>query len=298
MSARIAVLLAVLALIPGWARASAAIIYQPQRADMLREEAGWPAVFADAHAQGFDTLVVQWVEYGDAFADPAGRDWLQRRLLEARGAGLKLVLGLGGDPAFFRRQQAPTVSLRGYLRSLAAHDLALARLWRARLGDDAIDGWYLPLEVDDARWRDADARALLVAHLRDETARLRALLPRPVHVTAFFAGNMAPQAYAGLVGDLATAGVRVWVQDGAGTGRLLPGERRLYLDAVQQCPDPAADGVVFELFRQTAHDRVFAAEPLSGRALAEALAQPAGCGGERVFFALRYLQAGLPPPRP
>jgi hypothetical protein len=271
------------------AQATKAIFYQPQSADRKVDEARWPALFERARAQGFDTLVVQWVEYGDAFADPAGRAWLSRRLHEAHAAGLKLVIGLGSDPAFFERQKLPTPELRPYLRQLAEHDQRLARAWTTKLGANLIAGWYLPLEIDDVRWRDADARALLVSHLREEVQALRRVAPRPVYVTSFFAGNMAPGRYADLIGALRTSGVHVWIQDGAGTGRLSRAERRLYLAPAERCKDPGADGIVYELFRQTAHDRVFAARPLGPAELKQVLAQRAPCGGDSVFFAMRYL---------
>lgn len=273
----------------GSAAASTAIFYQPQRGDRMLPAADWPAIFARARSMGFDTLVVQWVAYGDAFDTPVAQDWLQQRLRDARAARLGLVLGLGGDPDFFKRQEAPLAELRVYLRQLADHDVALARSWSGRLGASAIDGWYLPMEIDDVRWRAADARALLLAHLRDEVASLHDVLPRPVYVSTFFAGHMKPDAYARLVADIESTGARVWVQDGAGTGRLLPVERALYMDPLSQCNPPRIGGVVHELFVQTAHDASFAARPAAADEVHRALASKAPCGGDSVFFGLRYL---------
>ncbi|WP_064504905.1 DUF4434 domain-containing protein [Frateuria defendens] len=274
---------------PLLACAATAIFYQPQLADRRVAESHWPGLFAQARARGFDTVVVQWVEYGPAFADQAGRAWLERRVREVRAAGLRVVLGLGSDPAFFERQHAPEDTLEGYLRQLADRDARLARAWTDELGEDAIAGWYLPLEIDDVRWRDAEARTLLVAHLERERRQLEAVLPRPVYVTSFFAGNMAPAPYTRLLEQIAATGVRVWVQDGAGTGRLNAGERGLYLAAAQRCGAAPVRGIVYELFRQTAHDAAFAAEPLAPAEAAPAMAQRAPCGGDSAFFELRYL---------
>lgn len=278
-------------LTPCLAAASTAIVYQPQLRDREVAQAEWPLIFMQLRAQGFDTLVVQWTQYGDAFGDPAGHAWLLQRLREARAAGLRLVLGLNSDPAFFQRQQAPTSALGAYLHTLARRNEAVARRWANDLGADAIDGWYLPMEIDDKRWRDPKAREPLQAYLVSERRQLDRIAPRPVYVTSFFAGNMAPERYAELLDAVQHAGVRVWVQDGAGTGRLSEGERKLYLDAVSRCTVAHARGTVFEMFHQTGADKAFSATALPDADANTALAQRAPCDGDSVFFELRYLPA-------
>jgi hypothetical protein len=287
---RVVLMLALLAL-PWLGQATTAIFYQPLRSDRSLAEAHWPGLFAGLRAQGFDTLVVQWVQYGDAFADPAEHAWLLRRLREAQAAGLQLVLGLGGDPAFFERQKASAAALEGYLGKLARDDARIADTWANELGESAIAGWYLPLEIDDLHWREPGTRGVLLDYLRQEARQLRHIARRPVYVTSFFAGNMAPSSYAGLLADIDRSGVRAWVQDGAGTGRLSPAERRLYLEAASRCGQPGAQGIVYELFRQTGTDTAFSAVALPPPELAATLAQRAPCQGDSVFFELRYLPA-------
>ena len=265
------------------------LIYQPQRADLAVAESRWPALFAQVRAMGFDTLVVQWVAYGDAFRSVRERAWLERRLRDARAARLRLILGLGADPDFFQRQKAAPDVLRRYLQGLERGDLALARDWRQRLGAGVIDGWYLALEVDDLRWRDPDARAVLLAHLGHEARALQAVQRGPVYLSSFFAGHMAPDNYARMLAQIRQARLRVWVQDGAGTGRLTAAERGLYLASLQRCREPVAQGVVYELFRQVARDEDFAARPMAPDALRDALARQAPCGGDSVYFEMRYL---------
>ncbi len=271
------------------AAAQRMLFYQPQRADLAVPESQWPALFARVHAMGFDTLVVQWVAYGDAFRSGGERDWLERRLREARAARLKLILGLGADPAFFERQKAAPEVLRRYLQGLERSDLALARDWRERLGAGVIDGWYLPLEVDDLRWRDPDARAVLLAHLGHEARQLQGVQRGPVYLSSFFAGHMAPDNYARLLGQMRQERLRVWVQDGAGTGRMTAAERGLYLAPLERCREPVAQGIVYELFHQVARDEDFAARPMAPGSMREALAREAPCGGDSVFFEMRYL---------
>ncbi|AOX99716.1 DUF4434 domain-containing protein [Jeongeupia sp. USM3] len=289
-------LLAVVLALPALAQAMTAIMYQPQLRDRDVPAASWPHIFGVARAQGFDTLVVQWTQHGDGFTAPADRDWLAARLGDARAAGLTLVLGLGSDQDFFIRQQQPVRVLDGYFRRLKQTNLALARQWAERLGPKAIAGWYLPVEIDDVRWRDADARDVLARYLATEARQLRTVLDKPVYATSFFVGNMAPQTYAGLIRELGRgSGVRLWIQDGAGTGRLNAAERQVYLDAVSDrrndCQNPAGHGVVYELFVQTGDDSAFKAKPRSPDEARHILAKRAACGGDSVFFSLRYLPA-------
>ena len=289
VSARRWCLLAALLLAPWLAQATTAVFYQPQTRDRELAVAQWPGWFAQLRARGFDTLVVQWTQYGDAFADPAGHAWLLQRVREARAAGLRIVLGLHSDPAFFQRQEMPATALDDYLRSLARQDAEAARRWSGELGDEAIAAWYLPMEIDDRRWREPEARVVLRDYLALERRQLDRVLARPVYVSTFFAGHMAPAAYAQLVADVRDSGVRAWVQDGAGTGRLSRGESAVYLSAAMGCDQKGAAGVVYEVFRQTGGDAAFKAESLDGREADAALLQRAPCGGDTAFFELRYL---------
>jgi hypothetical protein len=276
-------------LLPCLAWPSTAIVYQPQLRDRELAPARWPPLFTQLREQGFDTLVVQWTQYGDAFDDPAAHAWLLARVREAHAAGLRVVLGLSSDPAFFQRQQAAATALDGYLHGLARRNGATARRWADELGVAAIDGWYLPMEVDDKRWREPGARQSLQAYLQWEYRQLQQVAPRPVYVSSFFAGNMTPARYAQLLAQMQSTGVRVWVQDGAGTARLAQGERKLYLDAASQCGSAHAQGVVFEIFHQLGSDQAFSASSLGAAAATAALAQRAPCHGDSVFFELRYL---------
>ena len=282
-------LLAALLLAPCLAQAATAVFYQPQTRDRDVAVAQWPAWFAQLRARGFDTLVVQWTQYGDAFADPAGHAWLLQRVREAHAAGLRIVLGLHSDPAFFQRQEMPATALDDYLRSLARQDAEAARRWVDDLGDGAITGWYLPMEIDDRRWREPEARAVLRDYLALERRQLDRIAARPTYVTSFFGGHMAPAAYAELLADVRGSGVRPWVQDGVGTGRLSRGETALYLAAATSCDGKGAAGLVYEVFRQTGSDAAFKAEALESREADAALAQRAPCGGDTAFFELRYL---------
>jgi hypothetical protein len=285
-------------LAPLLAQAGTAIFYQPQLRDRDVAATSWPPLFAEVRARGFDTLVVQWTRYGDAFADPAGHAWLLQRVREARAAGLRIVLGLDSDPAFFQRQEASAEDLGTYLSALSRRNGEAAGRWSAELGDEAIAAWYLPIEVDDRRWRDPAARRHLLDYLTQERRQLERIAARPIYVTSFFAGNMTPQRYAELLTDIERSGVRAWVQDGAGTARLAPAARSLYLQAAGDCTATHAHGVVYEIFQQTGEDKAFTASALPIKQADQALAQRAPCSGDTVFFELRYLpgMTALRPP--
>lgn len=271
------------------AAAMTAVFYQPQLRDREVAQAQWPSVFAKVHARGFDTLVVQWTRYGDAFGDPAGHAWLLQRVREAQAAGLHVVLGLDSDPEFFQRQDASLVALDDYLRTLSRRNAEVARQWTDDLGSGAIEAWYLPIEIDDRRWRDPAARKQLLDYLSTERRQLDKIAQLPIYVTSFFAGNMTPSRYGEMLADVQRSGVRVWVQDGAGTGRLSEGERELYLGAASHCEAVHAHGIVYEVFHQVGSDEAFTASALPVDEADSALAQRAPCGGDSLFFELRYL---------
>lgn len=276
---------ALLLALPGVALAMNAVMYQPQLRD--RAVAGWPQIFAGLRERGIDTLVLQWTRYGGAFAEGEDRRWLAQRLIEARQAGLALVLGLDADPDFFLRQRQPGAALDAYLRRLGGDNARLAESWRQQLGADAIAGWYLPAEVDDVNWQEPARLALLRRNLQRQ--RLWLGDDKPVYLSAFFSGHAEPARYATLLAALSGTGVRIWVQDGAGTGKLSAAERRRYLAPLSSCDDASAAGVVSEVFVQQGPDTQFSARPMAAEAQRRLLAAPQPCGRDRVLFSLRYL---------
>ena len=276
-------------LMSGWAQAMNAVIWQPQARDAQLGEAQWQALMVKLHQQGFDTLVLQWTRYGEAFNDVQQQQALFKRALAARGAGLKLIVGLNSDPEFFTRQRQPQASLERYLTRLGNQDVFQADGWLKGIGAEAIDGWYMSAEIDDLNWRSPEMRAALTHWLTQTRQRLQRRGGKPVYISSFFAGNMAPQSYQALMADISTTGVRVWVQDGAGVAKLSPAQRALYLDASVSCETAgAAQGIVYELF-SVLPGKTFRAQPMPDSAIRQQLARTPPCGKDRVFFSLRYL---------
>jgi hypothetical protein len=166
----------------------------------------------------------------------------------------------------------------------------LVDYWKKNIPEDKLAGWYLPLEIDDRAWRDPKVFAILKTHLGEESQKIHSLSEKPIYISSFFTGNMSPNDYSKMILSLQqTSGLHIWIQDGAGTGKLNRSERALYLRPLTKCGSPTASGLIFEAFKQTQHDQTFAAEPLPPKLLEQRLKLRAPCRLDSVFFELRYL---------
>ncbi len=286
----IRIMLALVLVIPGLAQASRAIFYQPQVRDLSVPESNWPTIFNAVRAQGIDTLIVQWTAYGDVLDKPESQAWLKTRLEQAIAAGLNLIIGLRADPELFVRLEQPSKVLGDYFRKQRQLDAQRAQEWLRVLPENKITGWYIPLEIDDRRWRDSAAFDVLNAHIQSETSLLNSIGDKPVFISSFFAGNMSPSRYADMLKRLRiNTSVNILLQDGRGTGKLSARERELYLDTLSNCKKTVITGTVYEIFRQTQHYQQFQAQPLSPASLSEILKKKAPCSMTTVFFSLRYM---------
>ena len=277
------------------AMALTAIFYQPQAADTKISTQAWPTLFHSVRQQGFDALIIQWSEYGDFLKGNGDRDWLVQRVIEANNAGLKLIIGLKSDPDVFSKLHESPSTLRNYFNKLTQENKSLINYWVSALPNDAILGWYLPLEIDDKEWRDQDKLEVLQSYLQRESSINAG---KPTYISSFFTGNMTPQNYANMIINLKrNSTIKLWIQDGGGTNRLTKSERTLYLNQLSNCKDPIADGVIYEIFHQTQQDEKFLAQNLSTANLASKLKMRAPCQGDSIFFEMRYLIT-LPPAAP
>ncbi|NLS56190.1 DUF4434 domain-containing protein [Hafnia alvei] len=271
-----------------------AIIYQPQLRDMSADKSQWRTLMDTLRDAGFDTLVLQWSEYGSAFSQGEEQQWLMDRARVAHDRGLHIVVGLHADPEFFTRQNQPVKALGNYLNRQRTQDVAVAQRWIDKFGSANIAGWYLTPELDDLRWRDETSRSVAVKWLTETKQSLLAVADKPVSISSFFAGNMTPDTYRDTVADFAATGVKIWVQDGAGVDKLSQRERSLYLNTTVGCEktSPAA-GEVFEIFRQIKGDKAFHAQPASAQEISSVLRQTSACGKDKLIFSLRYLPAAV-----
>lgn len=274
----------------GGAHAFTAIFYQPQTQDKRVAPLVWQKAFHAAKQSGVDVLVLQWTEYGESFASPDSQAWLKARMLQAIHADMKLVIGLYADPAMFSAVAVSNDLLEPYFLSLTEKNIASAAHWQTQIPESARLGWYLPLEIDDRRWRSSESLSALVAGVRRDVMALNAIDPKPVHISAFFRGNATSSAFEAMLASVRRGtGVDLWLQDGRGNAGLQPRERALYLSPFNQCDKSPIQGLVFEIFEQTSPDFDFKAKSFSPERLKKAIGQRAPCAGDSVFFSLRYL---------
>ncbi|SNY63028.1 DUF4434 family protein [Enterobacter sp. CC120223-11] len=273
-----------------WANAMKAVFWQPQLRDSGVSAEQWSTLMQKLHRQGFDTLVLQWTQYGTAFADENGSQQLRQRAAAAQSAGLKVIVGLNADPEFFSRQKQSAAALKHYLGRLRVADLQQAKRW-SDSPDFRPDGWYLSAEIDDLNWRSPERRVELLAWLSDTRQLLAKHDNKPVYISSFFAGNMTPEGYAAMIAEIEKLRIGVWVQDGLGVKTLNPTQRQLYLDAAAGCHATSpARGTVYEVFDVTP-GKTFSAQPMAAKQMAAQLAQTSRCGKDVVWFSLRYLPA-------
>lgn len=253
------------------AAADQRLFYQPLNRDASVTPAQWQQLWRATAAQGGKTLIVQWSAYGDSDFGGA-KGWLANSLREARAQGLELVLGLYIDPSYYQRlEQLDGEGLSSYWKAQLGRSLGqytqLRDGWQL-----AVDGWYLPMELDDLHFRESSRREALYSQLQAFNRQL----DKPLHISAFSVGKLTPRVNGAWLGQLASLGLSVWWQDGAGTGRLPALVRDRYEQAL-----PCRVGVVREAFRQvSASGQVFKAQPAEPK-------RGTGCHAEAVFD-LRY----------
>ncbi|WP_434519018.1 DUF4434 family protein [Pseudomonas sp. NFX1] len=253
------------------AAADQRLFYQPLNRDARVTPAQWQKLWRATAAQGGKTLIVQWSTYGDSDFGGA-KGWLANSLREARAQGLELVVGLYMDPTYYQRlEQLDGEGLSSYWKAQLGRSLGqytqLRDGWQL-----AVDGWYLPMELDDLHFRESSRREALYRQLQAFNRQL----DKPLHISAFSVGKLAPRVNGAWLDQLASLGLTVWWQDGAGTGRLPALVRDRYEQAL-----PCRVGVVREAFRQmSAPGEVFKAQPAEPK-------RGTGCHAEAVFD-LRY----------
>lgn len=257
------------------------LFYQPLNMDAALSDTQWRQIWQNSAQQGVQTLIVQWSAYGDErFGGADG--WLAQALRQAQDSGLKLVIGLHMDPAYYQRlNELDSGGLDLYWQYQLGRSLAQSAIIREQWQLSPA-GWYLPLELDDLHFAEQGRRQALHEHLQDFAGKLDA----PLHLSAFTAGRLAPAVYSGWLQGIAALGIQVWWQDGAGTAAIAPAVRRHYAGAL-----PCKIGIIREAFRQTSSpQQAFRAVP--------AEAEQADSCHPQALFELRYLPWGQSLQRP
>ena len=106
------------------ANAMNAVFWQPQLRDNSVTLTQWLSLMQEVRQQGFDTLVLQWTQYGSAFSDEK------------------------------ERQKQTGAAREHYLQRLRVADLHQLKRWNAAFQPD---GWYLSAEIGDLNWHNPEA---------------------------------------------------------------------------------------------------------------------------------------------
>lgn len=204
----------------------------------------WQSLFAALRAIGIDEVVVQWTvdgatpTYASGYFIAPARLALEKVLRAARDQHMLVVLGLVHDQAYWEKIKRDPNLVRWYFRRLCNDSLAAAEeLLRLDYGKNVITGLYIPQEIDDRSWLEADRQAELLNFLTNLRAGLRTLAPHlPVAVSGFSNGYAEPETLKKLWQRILTkSGIdRVLFQDGVGVHKLEVNEVSLFFRAVSQ----------------------------------------------------------------
>ncbi len=191
---------------------------------LWREHLGWTREqwqqrLATTHALGCKTVFVQWVgidtEAGPAWTAP---DTLLQGLLDdCAQLGMTVHLGLPYDDRWWKViGGADTGALDGYLASTAGRTTAWMRdaPWPRHR---AFKGWYLPYEIEQYSWSDAERVERLVRWLNTLSEVASATSGHPPRVSTFHSRLKTDATLAGLWSVLLDrTQVYPMIQDGAG----------------------------------------------------------------------------------
>lgn len=264
------------------------IFWQPQLRDKKISDTQWLSLMESVKQQGFDTLIVQWTQYGEALSGQEEQNFLKKRMEAAHSAGLRLIVGLNSDPEFFSLQKQSASVLPNYLKNLKNNDIRQAQYWSEIL-PGKFEGWYISAEIDDVNWRDDSVRIMMEEWLRDTRTELAKIENKPIYISSFFAGNTTPINYTRVITKIHDIGLNIWIQDGSGTNTLTPAQRAIYLKESAGCNvnTPAA-GIIYELF--SAHSsKPFKVSQKNTDDITQLLTTQSQCKKDRIFFSLRYL---------
>jgi hypothetical protein len=214
-------------------------------------EQTWDTLCADLAKMGVREIILQWtlitepaffwrltpdrrMDVPNDRVDPA--PVVDLIVEAARRHNLVVRFGLSENPAWWEKIKNEAGLVEVFLNRLLQDQLSLARTLIERYGEEPIfAGFYIPQEIDDATWIDAERLSRLSSHLARLADGLRELSPEvEISVSCFAVGRNDPIGFAALMAALANSGniTEVLYQDGLGTERLLPSESAAYLEAL------------------------------------------------------------------
>lgn len=256
------------------------VFYQPLLRDQHLTTAQWQQILTRATAEGMTGIVLQWGQYGDvAFYNAAGP--AQEFLTAIQQLNIPIWLGLYADPLYFQAMQGELKAKQRYFKQQLRASLQLRRHWLAYLHTHPLQlqGWYLPMELNDTDFVDQD----YLNWLRQQLKTLALVMDEKLAISLFYNGQLSEQSWVAAAEQLVQSKLQVWVQDGAGVTVMQQQQRQLFLSLL-----PCQFGLIQEQFRQVSSEQqVFRARPLTD---AERQMQRHSCH-EQIKFELRYMPA-------
>ncbi|KXF82074.1 hypothetical protein ATN88_19920 [Enterovibrio coralii] len=245
--------------------------------DKALSEVKWKANTHYLHEQGVSSAVVQWTQFGDeTFGGEHG--WLASRL-DLWMKQSPVWFGLYSDPEYFSAIDVPADEQRLYLDALLSKNEETLSAWTTWLDTrrERVAGLYLPFELSDYYFQTTASQH----HLNHALRRFADNTTHPVAISVFINGVMPPETFAAWISSIQQTGVKVWLQNGRGTGALPKATVQRYIEAL-----PCDVGIIDEIFHQES------ASPFKARPMTDAEKQKAQIAAEachpHLTFSFRY----------
>lgn len=259
--------------------AATGVFYQPLNRDRHLTAADWRSLMLNVRQAGYKQLVVQWSQYGEQHFLDSGSP-VTLLLDAAREQALDLWLGLSADPEQFKHDWTRD-SRRSYLESQFANFAANLKILPVNNPEltQNVAGWFIPLELFDLDL----TSSVSVLHLKKQLRALQQYTNKPIMISVFANGQLAPILFRKALQQLQMPGLQLWLQDGSGAALVSPDYRKELLAALD-----CDVGLIVEAFRDGSYDGEFAARSASSTELQQALAEIKPCHNV-LLFSLRYL---------
>ena len=222
----------------------------------------WIRLFENLRRLQISRIVVQWVVIDDLNFHLTARGGNKSPLMEilelAEPAGMKVMVGLNHDPAYWEKiAQSPDV-VAVYLADREARTVrVINELIPVVESSPSFAGWYLCDEIDDTSWREAAAASTLHSYLHRLSAYLRLISPAASIAISGFSNAEAPAEqvqhfWDGLLRAAPAIGIVIF-QDGIGVHKLTLDTLAVYAAAVRAAAQSTEREFwsVVELFEQT-----------------------------------------------
>ncbi|WP_102405657.1 DUF4434 domain-containing protein [Vibrio sp. 10N.261.55.A7] len=255
-----------------------AVMYQPLNRDLQVTGQQWHQLAQEFTAKGFDTLVVQWNQYGtEEFGGSSG--WLAKNIELFMNEGVDIWLGLYSDPDYFRRIHTSRENQKEYLEEYLKNAHTSYKAWGHWIERHStnVKGIYLPFEISDYDFDTTEKREQLNALLSGITDTYTERLM----ISVYLSGQLSSEDTAKWLKSIRSQGIEVYVQDGRGT-QLINDDHWADYNNEFGCNI----GVIKEAFIQTGQNP-FIAKPIDKDGLLK-LRLDDRCN-EKILFSLRYL---------